>query len=114
MDNELYEHIENLRREVMELRTEQTDFRVSIIKYVTSMSKDIEWTRGKVDTINNKLDKCSFCNSPDEPNAIRKSIQKIKDEQNRVKWLAIGGASILSIVITGILWFIQNKNNILP
>ena len=114
MDNELYKLIETLRTEISELRTEQTDFRVSIVKYITSMSKDIEWMRGKVDTINNKLDKCSFCNSPDEPNAIRKSIQKIKDEQNRVKWLAVGGASVLSIIITGIAWLIQNKNNILP
>jgi len=112
MDNELFEHIETLRNEIIELRTEQNEFRVSITKYVTTISRDIEWMRIKIDDINTKFDKCSFCRSDYEPNTIIKSIQKIKDEQNRTKWIVVGAASVLSIAITGILWVIQNKANL--
>ena len=114
MSKDLTEAIESLHQEVTELRNEQNEFRVNITKYVTSMSRDTEWMREKIDNIDTKFDKCGFCKNPEESNIIKKTIQDLKDEQNKVKWTAIGAAAILSIIITGAMWIIQNKNNILP
>lgn len=114
MNEDLTEAIKNLHQEVTELRNEQNDFRVSITKYATSSSRDIEWMREKLDDIDNKFDKCGFCKNPDESTTIKKSIQEIKDEQNKVKYTAIGAATILSIVVTSIVYFIENKEKIFP
>ena len=114
MSEELLESIKNLHQEVTDLRNEQTEFRISITKYVTSTSRDTEWIREKMDDINNKFDKCGFCKNPEESITIKKSIQEIRDEQNKVKWTAIGAASILSIIITTVVYFIENKEKIFP
>ncbi len=114
MTTELSESINNLHKEIHELRIEQNEFRVSIAKYITSISRDTEWVREKINNINIKFDKCGFCSSTEVPDTFKKSIQEIKDEQNRVKWIAVGAASVLSIAITGILWIVQNKDKLFP
>ncbi len=114
MSEDLLESINNVHKEITELRNDQTEFRVSITKYVTTMSRDTEWMRDKIDDMHTKFDKCGFCSNPDEINSFKKSIKELRDEQNRVKWTAIGAASVLSIIITGFMWLVQNKDKITP
>lgn len=114
MNEDILESIKNLHQEVTELRNEQNDFRISITKYVTSTSRDTEWMREKLNDINNKFDKCGFCKNPDESTIIKKSIQELKDDQNRVKYTVYGGTAVLSIIVTVVTWFILNKDKIFP
>ena len=109
MSKDLIESIENVHQEIIELRNEQNEFRVSITKYVTSMSRDTEWMREKIDDINTKFDKCGFCKNPEEIISFKKEIKEMKDEQTKVKYTAYGGAAVLSILITTVVYFIENK-----
>lgn len=114
MNEDLLESINNVHKEITEMRTEQNEFRINIAKHITSVSRDTEWMRERIEDINTKFDNCGFCKNPEESSSIKKSIQELKDEQNKVKYTAIGIATILSIIVTGTMWFIQNKDHIIP
>ncbi len=104
---------ESIYLEIIELRSEQTDFRVNMAKHITTMSRDTEWMRKKLDNMNDKFDKCGFCNNPEEVSSFKKTIQELKNENSKVKYIAIGGATVLSVMISVILWIFENKDKIL-
>lgn len=113
MSNTVTEAIDNIHKEIVELRNEQNEFRINITKYVTSTARDTEWVREKIDDINNKFGNCEFCKNPSEVSEFKKSIKELKEDRDRAKWTIYGGTVILTIIISILLWFIQNKEHIL-
>lgn len=116
-DKEITEKIDGLYKEIVELRNEQNEFRISITKYVTSMSRDTEWMCEKIDDINNKFDKCNLCKSSEEiiekindnkeniKNIKDNDIRELRDSQSKIKYTA-GGISVGVSIITVIVLFI--------
>ncbi len=114
MSKTVTEAIDNIHQEIIQLRTEQNEFRINITKYVTSTSRDTEWMREKLDDINTKFSSCNFCKNPEAVSEIKTTVEKLKNDRDKAKWTIYGGTVILTIIVTGVLWFIQNKDKIFP